>query len=181
MAKINRTIKFLIIIGIIVFIDTIIDMTYIFNKSVQTMILMIFGLKTDDNQTYTSLYASIAVLMSSRLDIIKKFDYSASLIILYAWIFTFINAYRIIYPFPYYPFLNLILTLIAFITMTFPILLWIMLDGEISENSKKVERRKQNKLDRKQNKLGRKQNKSDRKQNKSDRKQNKSDRKNKSV
>ena len=129
MAKINRTTKFLIVIGLIVFIDTIIDTTSIFNKSVQMMILAIFGLKTDDNfQIYTSLYASIAVLWSSSLGIIKKFEYSISLIIVYAWIFTFITAYRMIYPFNIYPNLNLILTLIAFITMTFPILLWILLD-----------------------------------------------------
>jgi len=129
MAKINRTIKFLIVIGIIVFIDTTVNMTSIFNKSVQMMILMIFGLKTSDYfQTYTSIYASIAVLWSSSLGIIKKSEYSISLIIVYAWIFTFITAYRMIYPFNIYPYLNLVLTLIAFITMTFPILLWILLD-----------------------------------------------------
>ena len=130
MAEINRTIKFLVVIGIIIFVDTIVDMTSVFNKSIQAMVFILFGLKTDDNfQTYTSLYASIAVLWSSSINIIKKFEFSISLIIIYAWIFTFVMAHRIIYPFEIYPYYALFLTLIVFITMTFPILLWILLDG----------------------------------------------------
>lgn len=126
MAKINRSskriIKFLIIIGIIVLADTILDITHVFNKSIQAMVVIIFNLKIDgDLQMYTSLYASIAVLWSSGLEIIKKLEYSISLVIIYAWIFTFVTAHTIIYPSH-----SLYSTTIVFITMAFPILLWIL-------------------------------------------------------
>lgn len=131
MAKINRPskriIKFLIIIGIIVLADTILDITHVFNKSIQAMVAIIFNLKIDgDLQMYTSLYASIAVLWSSGLEIIKKLEYSISLVIIYAWIFTFVTAHTIIYPSH-----SLYSTTIVFITMAFPILLWILSSDDI--------------------------------------------------
>ena len=138
MAKINRTIKFLISIGIIIYVDTIIDITLFFNKLIQAIIYIVFNLRTDNIDIYTSLYASIAVLLSSNITITKKFEYSIWTFLVYVTIFTFITAYRIMYPFPYYAFLNLMLTLIVFITMTFPILLWIILDEKRTENSKKI-------------------------------------------
>lgn len=123
-----RTVKFLIIIGAIIYVDSIIDITSFFNKLIRIMVYIIFDIKIDNVGIYTSLYVSIAILLSSNLGIIKKLEYSIGLFIIYVGIFTSIIAYRIIYPFPYYSFLNLILTLIIFITMTFPILLWIMLE-----------------------------------------------------
>lgn len=127
MVKSNRTIewtiKFIIIIGIIVLIDAIIDITSIFNKLIQVLILKVFNLKIENINIYTSLYASIAVLLSSNLKIIKKLEYSIVTIIVYVLIFTFVTVYGISYV-SY----SLYLTLIVFITMTFPILLWMVLD-----------------------------------------------------
>jgi hypothetical protein len=121
--KANRTIRFLIAIGIIVCIDAIVDVTSIFNGLVQISILKIFGLKIDDMSMYTSIYASIAVLISSNLAIIKKLEYVIGLLIIYVGIFTFVTGYGVQYP--HY---SLYLTLIVFITMTFPILLWVILE-----------------------------------------------------
>lgn len=143
---VGRTIKFLIIAGIIVYIDTIIDMTSNINKFIQVVISNIFSLKIENTDMYMSLYAAIAVLLSSNIDIGKKLWYSIGLIVAYFTIFIFLIVGKITYPYYSYPTLNLILTLIAFITMTFPILLWIMLDDESngnderSENNKKVVR-----------------------------------------
>lgn len=123
MAEANRTIRFLIAIGIIVCIDAIADITSIFNGLVQISILKIFGLKIDDIGMYTSIYASIAVLISSNLVIIKKLEYVVGLLIIYVGIFTFVTGYGVQYP--HY---SLYLTLIVFLTMTFPILLWVMLE-----------------------------------------------------
>lgn len=135
---INRTIKFLIIIGTIVYIDNAIDMTSNINKFIQGVVSIIFGLRSENIDIYTSLYAAIAVLLSSKADLDKKLWYSIGLIIGYIIIFIFLIVGRITYPFYSYPILNLIMTLIVFITMTFPILLWIMLNDEISEDNKKV-------------------------------------------
>ena len=125
MVKINRTIRFLIIIGVIICIDAAMNMTSIFNKLIQVSILEIFGLKMNDINMYTSIYASIAILLSSNITIVKKLEYSIELIIAYIGIFTFIMACNIIYPYS-----SLYLTLIVFVTMTFPILLWVMLDDK---------------------------------------------------
>lgn len=103
-------------------------MTLIFNELVQISIFNIFGLKIDNMSMYTSIYASIAVLLSANLAIIKKLEYSIGLFIIYVGIFTFVMAYGVKYP--HY---SLYLTLIVFITMTFPILLWIMLDDKRSK------------------------------------------------
>jgi hypothetical protein len=84
---------------------------------------------------YTSIYASIAVLISSNLTIIKKLEYSIGLLVLYVIIFTFVTGYGVQYP--HY---SLYLTLVVFITMTFPILLWVMLEdieNMHNENDKK--------------------------------------------
>jgi hypothetical protein len=119
--KANRTIRFLIAIGIIVCIDVIVDMTSTFNGLIQISILKIFGLKINNISIYTSIYASLAVLISSNLTIIKKLEYSIGLLVLYVSIFTFVTGYGVQYP--YY---SLYLTLIVFMTMTFPMLLWVM-------------------------------------------------------
>lgn len=142
---VGRTIKFLIIAGVIIYIDTIIDMTSNTNKFIQVVIYNIFGLRAGNIDIYMSLYAAIAALLSSNTDIGKKLWYSIGLIVAYFAIFIFLIVGKITYPYYSYPTLNLILTLIAFITMTFPILLWIMLDDsnkndERSENNKKVVR-----------------------------------------
>ena len=110
--------------GIIIFIDATIDITSMFNKLIQISILKIFDLKIDNINIYTSVYASIAILLSSDINIIKKLEYLIGLSIIYITIFTFVMTYGILYP-SY----SLYLTLIVFITMTFPILLWIMLDA----------------------------------------------------
>lgn len=128
MVKINRTIRFLITIGAIVCIDAIIDITSIFNGLVQLSVLKIFGMKIDDINMYTSMYASIAILSSSNMSIIKKLEYSIGLFIIYVGIFTFIMACGV----KYHRY-SLYLTLIVFITMTFPMLLWIMLDDKQSK------------------------------------------------
>lgn len=128
MAKTNRTIRFLITIGAIVCIDAIIDMTSIFNGLVQLSILKIFGLKINGIGMYTSIYASVAILLSSNLAIIKKLKYSIGLFTIYVGIFTFVTGYGVKYP--HY---SLYLTLIVFMTMTFPILLWIVLDDKQSK------------------------------------------------
>ena len=125
MVAANRTFKFLIFIGIIIFIDIIVDITSIFNKLVQISILKIFGMKIDDLNIYTSIYASIAILLSSNLPIIKKLEYSIGLFVIYVIIFVFIVACEIKCSS-----CSLYLTLIVFITMTFPILLWIVLDNK---------------------------------------------------
>lgn len=130
--KDNRTIKFLIIIGAIVLIDSIINITSMFNRSIETLVLNIFGIRINNLSIYTSLYASIAILLSSNLKTIKKLEYSIGFIIAYILIFTFVTAYGILYP-SY----SLYLTLTIFITMSFPILLWLAL-GEISEYSLKL-------------------------------------------
>ena len=101
------------------------NVTSIFNKLIQVSILEIFDLKMNDINIYTSIYASIAVLLSSNITIAKKLEYSIELIIVYIGIFTFIMAYTIKYPYS-----SLYLTLIVFVTMTFPILLWVMLDDK---------------------------------------------------
>lgn len=145
MAKINRTIKFFISIGIIIYIDTVIDITSFFNMLIQVIVFIILGLKIENIGIYTSLYASIAVLLSSNITIIEKLEYSIGLFILYIAIFTFITVYDILHP-SY----SLYLTLIVFITMTFPILLWIILDNkyidkrslDIDKRSDKTKRRK---------------------------------------
>lgn len=123
MAEANRTIRFLVAIGIIVCIDVIVDVTSIFNGLVQISILEIFGLKIDGMGMYTSIYASIAVLISSNLAIIKKLEYVIGLLIIYVGIFTFVTGYGVQYP--HY---SLYLTLIVFLTMTFPMLLWVMIE-----------------------------------------------------
>lgn len=133
---INRTIKFLIIVGTIVYIDSTIELTSNINKFIQGVVSIIFGLKAENTDIYTSLYAAIAVLLSSKADLDKKLWYFIGLIIGYIVIFIFLIVGRMTYPFYSYPILNLIMTLIVFITMTFPILLWIMLNDEISEDNK---------------------------------------------
>lgn len=132
-AKTNRTIRFIISIGAIVCVDAIVDITSIFNGFVQMSTLKIFGLKIDNVGMYTSIYASIAVLISSNLVIIEKLKYSIGLFITYVGIFTFVIAYEAI--FPYY---SLYLTLVVFVTMAIPILLWIMLDGMDGKCSKSL-------------------------------------------
>ena len=132
MVKVNRTVKFLVIMGIIIFIDTVIDMTSFFNKLMQITVYNIFSLKIDNIGIYTSLYASIAVLLSSDITIIEKLGYSIGLLIIYIIMFTFIAAYDILCSS-----CSLYLTLIVFITITFPMLLWIVLD---SEGNKKIVR-----------------------------------------
>ena len=131
MVKIDRTFKFLVILGIIIFIDAIFNTTLIFNETIQT-ILSIFNLKIKNIGIYTSLYASIAVLLSSSLDRKKKLLCSIGLFILYIVIFTFITAYRIIYPSPSY---SLYPTIIIFITTTFPILLWFLTGDKNKEQN----------------------------------------------
>lgn len=126
--KTSRTFKFLIIIGIIILIDALINMTSIFNRSIEILVLKIFGFKINNLNIYTSLYASIAILLSSNLEIIKKLKYSVGLSITYIIIFTFITGYRILYP-NY----SLFLTLIVFITMTLPILLWLLTNEQNCE------------------------------------------------
>ena len=133
MAKTNRTIRFLIAIGIIVLIVAIVDITSVFNELVKISILKIFGLKIDNIGMYTSIYASIAVLISSNLAIIKKLEYSIGLFITYVGIFTFVMAYGMIYP--YY---SLCLTLIVFTTMTFPILLWVMTEDVTKRHNERL-------------------------------------------
>lgn len=138
---VNRTIKFLIIIGIIIYIDFVTGMTSNINALIRALASNIFGIKIENIGMYMSLYAAIAVLLSSNADTGKKLWYSIGLIITYIVIFTFLAGFRMIYT---YSFLSLITTLIAFITMTFPILLWIILDDERPENNKKVIRQKTN-------------------------------------
>lgn len=135
---INRTIKFIIIVGIIVYIDNTIELTYNINRFIQGVVSIVFGLRVENIDIYMSLYAAIAVLLSSRADLDKKLCYSVGLIIGYIVIFIFLTVGRITYPFYSYPILNLIMTLIVFITMTFPILLWIMLDNERLENDDNI-------------------------------------------
>jgi len=118
-------IRFRNIVGMIICIDAVMNITSVFNKLIQVSILEIFGLKMHDIDMYTSIYASIAVLLSSNIKVVKKLEYSIGLIIAYIGIFTFIMACNIIYPYS-----SLYLTLIVFITMAFPILLWIMLDDK---------------------------------------------------
>lgn len=136
---INRTIKFLITIGIIIYIDSAIDMTSTINIIIREMASNIFNIEIKNVNMYMSLYAAIAVLLSSNVDFGKKLWYSIGLVITYIVIFTFLAGYRTIYT---YSFLSLITTLIAFITMTFPILLWIMLDDKKLEDNKKVVRQR---------------------------------------
>lgn len=124
---VNRTIKFLIIIGIIIYIDFVTGMTSNINVLVRALASNIFSIKIENIGMYMSLYAAIAVLLSSNVDTGKKLWYSIGLIIIYIVTFTFLAGFRMIYT---YSFLSLITTLIAFITMTFPILLWIILDDE---------------------------------------------------
>lgn len=81
-----------------------------------------FGFEIKNLNIYTSLYASIAVLLSSDLKITKKLKYSIGITIIYISIFTLVIVYEILYP--HYA---LYLTLIVFITMMFPILLWMIL------------------------------------------------------
>lgn len=126
---INRTIKFLIIVGMMIYIDNAIDMTSNINKFIQAVVYNIFGLRTENIDMYMSLYAAIAVLLSSNADLGKKLWYSMGLIIAYITIFIFLIVGRITYPYYSYPTLNLALTLIAFITMAFPILIWVLLEG----------------------------------------------------
>lgn len=121
MVTTNRTIKFLIFIGMIIFIDVMLDITSIFNKLVQISILKIFGMKIDGLNIYTSIYASIAILLSSNMPITKKLEYSIGLFVIYVTIFVFIVALEIKCSS-----CSLYSTLTVFITMTFPILLWIM-------------------------------------------------------
>lgn len=134
MVKVDRTLRFLIIIGILILIDASVDLTTLFNKLLQMIILDIFDLKIKNGaEIYTSLYASIAIVLSSSVAVIKKIGYSAGLLAMYIFIFTFITAYRFMYP-SY----SLYLTLLVFITMTFPILLWILLiKNKEPEKSKK--------------------------------------------
>ncbi len=135
--KTNRTIRFLISIGAIVCIDTIVDMTSIFNGLVQIFILKIFGLKIDNMGMYTSMYASIAVLISSNLTIIKKLEYSIGLFITYVGIFVFVTGCEIQYPRH-----SLYMTLIVFVTMSFPMLLWVLLDDMDDKRPNKVDMKK---------------------------------------
>lgn len=136
MVKINREIKFLIILGIIIIVDAIFSTTLIFNEIIRT-ILSILDLNIKSLGIYTSLYASIAVLLSSNLDRKKKLLYSICLSILYIVIFTFITVYRIIYQSPSY---SLYPTIIIFITMAFPILLWLLTNGKDKEqNGQKID------------------------------------------
>lgn len=137
MAKTNRTIRFLAIIGVIVVIDATMGVTRFFNGLVQLSILKIFGLKMDSSGMYTSMYASIAVLISSNLVAMKKLKYSVLLFMAYVGIFTFVMAYRVIYP--YY---SLYMTLIVFMTMTVPILLWVMIKDVDNEQQKNVKSNK---------------------------------------
>lgn len=133
MAKANRTIRFLVAIGVIIYIDIIVDITSIFNGLVQIAILKIFGLKVDNTGMYTSIYASVAVLTSSNLAIAKKLECSIGLFITYVGIFTFVIAYGVKYP--HY---SLCLTLIVFVTMTFPMLLWVMTGDVYDKQPKKI-------------------------------------------
>lgn len=91
----------------------------------------------DSSGMYTSMYASIAVLISSNLVAMKKLKYSVLLFMAYVGIFTFVMAYRVIYP--YY---SLYMTLIVFMTMTVPILLWVMIKDVDNEQQKNVKSNK---------------------------------------
>lgn len=116
MAKINTMIKFLIVLGIIIFID---NELYISKKSVEMIILNIFQSKFGHRGVelyYTSIYASIAIVLSSDLGILKKIIYSIGLFLSYVLIFAFIITYIFRYG------ENLLY--LWFMTMLIPILLW---------------------------------------------------------
>ena len=76
--SVNRTLKFLIIIGIIIYIDSVVGMTSTINMLIIIISSNIFGLKVENTDMYMSLYAAIAVLLSSNIDIGKKVCYFQS-------------------------------------------------------------------------------------------------------
>lgn len=117
---INKTIRFLIIVGIIVFIDNELSIS---KRSIEMMISNILNLENVHSGIglyYTSIHASIAVILSSNLNVIRKIIYSTGLFFLYIMIFTFI----VIYIFRYGEYL----LYLWFITMSIPILLWKFLE-----------------------------------------------------
>lgn len=110
------------------------NMTAIFNTFIQILVSNIIGYDIPSLNIYTSLYASIAILLASNTSIINKLTYSIILIITYITIFTFITASRMMYL--HY---SLGLTLVVFITMSFPIILWIILADNKTEVREELE------------------------------------------
>lgn len=115
MAKINTIIKFLIITGIIIIID---EKIYLNSILIDVIISKVFHIQNIHNVNirYTSMYVSIAIVLSSDLNIQKKIIYSIGLLLLYTTIFAFVT----IYIFKYGDYM----LYLWFMTMTIPILLW---------------------------------------------------------
>lgn len=126
MAKTNRIkfntrfvakfiIKLFIIVGIAIFID---NETHISDIFIKMTISEIFGIESPHRieLSYTSMYASIAIIISSDLGIFKKIIYSTGIFFIYVLIAASVT----IYIFRHDDFLKYI----WFMTILIPILLW---------------------------------------------------------
>ncbi len=112
---INKIVTFLILVGIIILID---EKENISNELVKITVSKIFNIKFlhGIGLDYTPIHASLALILMSEMNIIRKIVFSLGLLVIYVTIAAFMTVQMFRY--------NTLSLYIWLMTMSIPILIW---------------------------------------------------------